>query len=162
MIHSVLELRDQALFCAWLGSTDQVPEAAGAADTQLVASRGSPGLRAWVAGDCEAERRLQAQPVPDTGASKPRRPACLPSRAATVARCSCPADRDTQPFFLPALVPSSAPTEPQPRSAHRAHSAVHFASLRFIIYSLHSLSGAKSENLRWGPWAGRAKPGRRG
>lgn len=49
-----------------------------------------PGLRAWVAGDCEAERRLQAQPVPGTGASKPRRPACLPSRAAIVAEVQLP------------------------------------------------------------------------
>lgn len=130
---------------------------AGAAVTQS-GQQGEPGPRAWVAG--AAER---------SGASRPglsRAPTSAPRSLADLLEAGLPGrhrrgaaeGQKGAPVSPPqSLLQSPSPARPTERTARvKSHDSV------FIIFSLRSPSGAKSENLRWGPWAGRAKPGCRG
>lgn len=123
-----------------------------------VASRGSPGR-----GGCGAEWRLQASLSRAVTPASPGLAALL-----ATARCShrrrrrrrgAAAGQIGAPMSPPQSLlqrpQSPSPARPTERTARvTSHGSV------FIIFSLRSPSGAKSENLRWGPWAGRAKPQR--
>lgn len=133
-VHSVLEGKSETrpLFCAWLGSKRQGP--AGAADTQPVASRGSPGR-----GPGSPGLRGRAAP-PGPACARRRRPG--PRDCASCSRrgrgaCSCQADRGAQPLPPPQsllLRPQSpSPARPTERTAgFTSHRSV-FLFPRFVL-----------------------------
>nr|XP_044601128.1 uncharacterized protein LOC123276180 [Equus asinus] len=83
---------------------------------------------------------------------------CDPWGAAAAAR-GTPDLLSPPPVLLPRLLRPS-PAQPTERTARfTSHCSVLLFSRVFVV---SSRSEAKSENLRWSPRAGRAKPGRRG
>ena len=135
-----------------------------------VASRGSPapdlgGGPRRERGGLEGARRLPAQPVARAGAARPRSSARCPSQPAAAPGVQLPPSWG-RPTFYPRLQPLLTrllrpyPTRPTERTApFTSHCSVLLFS-RVFVFSSRSV--AKSENLRWSPRAGRAKPGRRG
>lgn len=117
-VHSVLEGKSETrpLFCAWLGSKRQGP--AGAADTQPVASRGSPGRGPGSPG-LRGRAAPRGQPVPGADA----RGLATVRRAAAVAEVHAAARQIGAPSPCPRLSPffcaHKAPAPRGPQSAQR-------------------------------------------
>lgn len=124
-----------------------------------------PGTRTrWERGGLAVARRRPAQPAARAGAARPRSSARCPSHAAAPGEQLPPSPG--RPTFGPRLqsrltrLRRPCPARPTERTApFTLHCSVLLFSRVFVV---SSRSRAKSENLRWSPRAGRAKPGRRG